>query len=172
MKEITIRDQDLGFSPIEGLNYRKREAARAVVLDQDGNTALLDVSNHGYHKIPGGGIESDEDIVEALKRECLEEIGCKVRIDGNKPIAIIQEYRDRLNLDQKSYCYLAYINGEKGNPNFTESEIKEGFKVVWLPLTEAIKIAQKDTPDSYEAQFMKKRDLIFLQIAQEILKER
>lgn len=60
--------------------WKKREAARAVLLDDDGHIPLLYVSNLNYHKLPGGGIDEGEDKMQGLARECLEEVGSEVEI--------------------------------------------------------------------------------------------
>jgi ADP-ribose pyrophosphatase YjhB (NUDIX family) len=96
----------------EVIKFKTREAARAVVINNDGNIALLNVSKWNYHKLPGGGINEGEGVIAALKRECREEIGCEVEVTGE--IGEIIEYRKMFNLKQTSYCYLAKVVGEKG----------------------------------------------------------
>jgi 8-oxo-dGTP pyrophosphatase MutT (NUDIX family) len=145
----------------QAISFRVRRAARAVVFDDQGNVALLDVHKYKYHKIPGGGIEAMEDVPTALRRECMEEIGCNV--DIGPEIGEIVEYRGEFKLKQISYCYKARVIGEKGAPSFTEHEKSNDFRVVWVKLEDAIKIFQMDKPDEYEGRFIKERDLIFLQ---------
>ena len=69
----TITDLDLGIEPVKSTITRERCASRAVVFDKDNNVALLDATLKNYHKLPGGGIEENEDFTQALKRECKEE---------------------------------------------------------------------------------------------------
>lgn len=61
----TIQEPRVSRKKIQGLpeRYHHRKAARAVVLDSDGSVALLHVSKFGYHKLPGGGVEENEDLV-------------------------------------------------------------------------------------------------------------
>jgi 8-oxo-dGTP diphosphatase len=143
--------------------YLIRKAARAVVFDDDNKIAILRVTKHNYHKIPGGGVEKNEDITEALEREALEETGCKISVTGE--IGEIVEFRDKLDLEQKSYCYLAKVIGEKSQPNFTEEESDDGFEILWTTMDEAIEILKKDKPDDYEGKFIQVRDLCFLEEA-------
>lgn len=142
-------------------DFRLRKAARAVVFDNENKIAILNVANHGYHKLPGGGVEEGEDLMKALEREMTEEIGCKISVVGE--IGKIIEYRDEQNLRQESFCYLANLVGEKGQSDFTEEEINDGFGVIWVSLDEAIEIMEKDQPDDYDGKFIKIRDLCFLE---------
>jgi 8-oxo-dGTP diphosphatase len=68
-----------------GSDLRIRAAARAVVIDPDGRILLVrwdfpDRPQLGYPPMsvwgtPGGGIEPDEDVAAALRRELAEELG-------------------------------------------------------------------------------------------------
>lgn len=147
-------------SPEELAGYRFRQAARAVVFDKEGKIALLFVSKKNYHKLPGGGVEKDESLEEALRRECREEIGCEIKIMGE--IGMTVEYRTKFKLKQESFCYLAEVEGEKGSSAFMDDEIEDGFSVLWIGFDEAIKILEADQPDDYEGKFIKIRDLVFL----------
>jgi len=128
---------------------------------------ILYVSKYNYHKLPGGGLDGDEVIKEALKRECLEEIGCGVEIFGE--LGEIIEYRDKWSLKQHSYCYLANVVGEKGDPDFTQKEIDNGFEIKWVSLDEAIKLLEEDKPEGYEGGFIQIRDRSFLKEAKHFL---
>jgi len=65
------------------VRYTDRHAVRTIVLSADkSKIALIFVQKGQYYKIPGGGIELDEDHGFAAERETLEETGCKVKIKG------------------------------------------------------------------------------------------
>lgn len=147
----------------ERKEYRQRRAARAIVRDDEGNIALLAVTKHNYHKLPGGGIEQEEREIEALKRECLEEIGCAIDVD--EPFGQIEEFRDKIKVHQISVCYTAKVVGEKGQPDFTQKELDKGFKIIWVPAEKAIEVLRDDQPNDYEGPFIQKRDLLFLEEA-------
>ena len=150
--------------------YTVREAARAVVFDGDKNVALLHVSKSGYYKLPGGGIEKEEDIETALRRECIEEIGCEIEILGE--IGSITEYRKIFNITQISYCFLARLKGEKGIPAFEEGETEDGFKEIWLPYNEALEAIKKNTTHEFEGRaYIVPRDIIFLEEAKKYLEK-
>ncbi len=161
-----IKDKDLGLIHKEGITYKKRKAVRAVVFDAENRIALLNVAQHEYHKLPGGGVEEGEDLMEALNREVLEEIGCNVEIISE--VGRIIEFRDEFEQEQESLCYLAKNTGDKGSPDFTQEEASQGFNILWVTLNEAIKLLNNDAPKNYEGIFIKARDIIFLNKAIEL----
>lgn len=159
-----LRTIDLDALPPEKLKtLTLRQAARAVVFDSDHHVALLHVQNGGYYKLPGGGVESGEDLPSALKRECLEEIGCQVEV--GQEVGMTLEYRDKYNIKQESYCYLARVIGSKGVPQFTEEEIADGFTSLWVPLKDAIQLVADANTENYEGKFIIPRELVFLREA-------
>ncbi|HZJ41250.1 MAG TPA: NUDIX domain-containing protein [Candidatus Saccharimonadales bacterium] len=155
------------LTPEEIEDFEVREAARAVVFDEDKNVALLYVAKYNRHKLPGGGVEEHEGVEEALYRECLEEIGCQV--EKFAEVGEIVEYRDKWSLEQHSYCFLAKVIGAKGEPNFTPEEKVNGFEIKWVSFEEAIELLKQDDPEDYEGKFIKIRDAIFLKEAYEII---
>jgi ADP-ribose pyrophosphatase YjhB (NUDIX family) len=164
---LTIRDQDLSFvNPFPEV-YRERRAARALIFDEAGKIALLHVAKRGYHKLPGGGIEASEEIEQALQRELQEEIGCSAK--NIRELGVVEEYRQKFSLHQVSYCYLAELDGSKGQPHPEEEEIVDGFAPVWLNLEEAIDILESEgRVNDYEGRFICRRDLTFLRAGQEL----
>ena len=164
-----IKEQDVisGFSAGVKVDYILRKAARAVVFDKDNKIALLNVSKKNYHKLPGGGIKDNENIKEGLERECEEEIGCDIEI--KREIGLIKEYRDKINIFQESYCYLAKIRGKKGKPNFTKKELNHGFHLNWVKLDNAINLIKNDKPINYEGKFIVIRDLAFLKEVKKLI---
>ncbi|HEY5220912.1 MAG TPA: NUDIX domain-containing protein [Candidatus Paceibacterota bacterium] len=160
----TIRDSDVDSDIPDGIPQQERGASRAIVFDADGNVALLNVTKKHYHKLPGGGIEQGEDIETALRRELIEEIGCSVK--NLRELGSIEEYRNKWNLHQISYCFLADLDGPKGVPHLEEGEIADGFEPVWLGLVDAIKILESEVPiEDYQGKFIQLRDVTFLKEA-------
>lgn len=66
----TIQFKDL--KPEDTEKFEIRKAARAVVFDNDKNIGILYVGKHNYHKLPGGGLEGEENIDSALKENALK----------------------------------------------------------------------------------------------------
>lgn len=152
----------------------KRKASRAVLFDNEKLIPILYVSKLNYHKLPGGGIDAGESKKEALERECLEEVGSTIEINGK--IGKLIEYRSKQrfgikrDMIQTSYCYYGNILS-KGEPDFTEEELFNGFNIVWLPIEDAIQKMENDIPLDFEGTYILKRDLTFLREFQTSINE-
>jgi len=130
----------------------------------------MNVSLHSYHKLPGGGIDEGESIIQALERELLEEVGCKAEVIAE--LGTVIEYRnyDDGGLEQTSYCYLARQTGDQVASALEDGELAEGMvEVKAKNIDEAISLLTNDKPDNLEGKFIQKRDLAFLKAAKEQL---
>ena len=151
----------------EADKFEVRTAVRAVVFDQNENIALLHVSKLNYYKLPGGGVETGEDLHTALKRECLEELGCNIEITGG--LGQIIEYRKLFNQKQISPCYLARAVGNNQPPSFTSEEKENGFEIMWVSLDDAIKLLSSSKSSNSEATlYIVPRDKYFLELARNL----
>lgn len=161
---LTLNPENVSEEEIQ--NYSIREASRAIVVDENKNIALLNVSKHGYYKLPGGGIEYGESRLEALQRECIEETGCNITI--LEEIGSIIEYRKIFELKQTSYCYLVGVKGNKAIPSFTQGELDDSFKLEWLSYEKALaNLNQNLTTDFEGKEYIVPRDATFLKKAAE-----
>jgi len=70
----------------------------------------------------------------------------------------------------QSYCYLCDIDNELGATNFEAHEIKNGMKVVWLSIYDAIKHNEQTMANSDKKGMSIERETFLLKlIAQELL---
>ena len=133
--------------------------------------ALMDVTCDKYHKLPGGGIEGEEDIHNALIREVQEESGCLAQVQ--QEVGIVIEERlypgEPTGLFQISYCFFGKVV-QKGKPSLTKSEKERGFEFIWVGIQEGIKILEREKPFGYSPRFINKRDLLFLKKGKEMFK--
>jgi 8-oxo-dGTP diphosphatase len=121
-------------------------------VNKNNYVPLLFVSKHNYHKLPGGGIENNEIVSEALRREILEEVGVSIKSIEN--IGVIIEHRDKIKLLQISYCYFAKINKFIKKPSFTKKELSDGFELKWMSFDKAINTIRRDKPSNYTGKFI------------------
>lgn len=74
-----------------------------------------------YYVIPGGGVEKGETILEAAKREIMEELGIEIEVT-DKYFYLEKE-------DAKEYFYIAkYVSGKIGSgagPEFTNRNVEK-----------------------------------------------
>ena len=153
---VNIEDRD---------NYFYRRAVRAVLRDENGKVALMYAALGDYYKLPGGGVDEGESLDDALARELLEETGCKIIV--KKELGIVLEWRDFVRMHQASYAYEANVDGDIGNPSFTQSELDEGFELRWInSIDEAIKLVHDNAKrDDLGSVFLAKRDVAILRAA-------
>jgi len=171
LREIT--NKDIGEKR-EAREFKQfRQSARAVIIDDEKRIALLFVSKSNYHKLPGGGLENNETLEQALARETREEIGCEVEILAELGRIIeYKQYEDTGALKHESFGYLAKIIGEKGKPSFTSKEKELGFKrVKWYEIRDAIKLLESDRTEIYHGKFILIRDLALLGEAAKLIEK-
>lgn len=146
-------------------HYQIRHAARAVLKDENGRVALMFAGQRQYYKLPGGGIDEGEDVLEALARELLEETGCTAKVTGE--IGIVEEWRNFEELHQISYAFSTTKVEQVSSPAFTQSELEEGFEVRWATdINEAIQLVEeKVSHEDIHVRFMAQRDTAILRAA-------
>jgi len=156
--------------------FKKRLTGKAIVFDHGDNVALVGNRINSFYLLPGGGINKDESVENGIIRECLEEIGCHVRLLNN--VGIVEDYRDRDKKHYFNYCYTARLVGEKGRSKLTEDEDKNGMHVIWVSLDEGVKILEKELEQLkkgevrfYNTGFNILRDHIFLTKARKFSKQ-
>lgn len=117
-----------------------REAVRAVIIRD--NQLLMIHTNKGDYKFPGGGINPEERMEDALIREVEEESGYKVHKVGERIGNIIESHRDQFVEDaifeMKSSYYLCEISDEYMGQHLDPYEEEQEFKVAWISMEEAI----------------------------------
>lgn len=136
-----ITDKNIGEMPIEMSNPRLRLGARGIVIREDGKIAIFNKSNKNEYKLPGGGLEGEEEPEEAFKRETLEETGCEVEII--EYLGTTEEYKSLNNFKQISYVFVGKVLKDTKQLNVTEKEKDEGAKLLWETPEKALELITK-----------------------------
>jgi 8-oxo-dGTP pyrophosphatase MutT (NUDIX family) len=162
---LTIRDEDIFPSekllePSSAAPY-KRIAVRFIILDESGDIALVRGKGGKYYLMPGGGVEGEESLEEAVRRECMEEVGCEIEI--LKEIGYTVEHRNMDNRDQETHCFIAKVVGDKGSPQSTQED-EIGLEVTWLSPSKALEtlLEHKNNVAGYNGNFNVRAHIAFL----------
>lgn len=62
-------------------SWAERSSRVTLLVDFDEQFAIVMDTQHSYWFLPGGGVEQNESIEEAARREAFEELGLEVRIN-------------------------------------------------------------------------------------------
>ena len=168
MKQLgTIREEDI-FSRNEVIEiaYEDRRAVKAIIVDADGNIAMVGKTKSGYRLLPGGGVESGESDAAAITRECLEEIGCLVVVE--QAIGEVEDYRARDARHQTTACYLGRVVGAKGVPRSQQTDELD-LEVSWVHPSEVLRLLKEQAvslPEKfYNGHFNTRMQALFLEEA-------
>ena len=137
--------------PISELTFRP--SVYGILIQS--NKILL-VKQKGGYDFPGGGINMDETIEHALKREFFEETGIKVKIGevvdcrsnfflSGYYSGIIKPYNSTL-----MYFTCKKLSGRLSNKNFCGYEKKFAIKPEWVELDKIKKIKYQNSVDSFK----------------------
>lgn len=163
IRTITEHDFHRQTNPDTWPSFKERLGARAVMINENYEIALMHVSNWNYYKLPGGGIDEGESIEQALRRELHEEAGVD-EIEILAEIGEIDEIREEMMKKSIHYCYLVKLIGALSAPKQTDKELEEGYQIIWAKnLDEAIRLVESGKPPAYGPHFERLRELTFLQ---------
>ena len=150
-----ITDEDLGVKKTEMKEPIIRYASRGIIVNDLGEIAIIHKKNKKEYKLPGGGIELQENKIEAFKREILEETGCLVK--EIQEIGYTEELKSLENFKQISYVFVAKVDKNTGELNLTDMEKEEGAEVLWMDIISA----EKYIEDCYNNLVESKYDSIY-----------
>ncbi len=176
VSHITSADIKETFESKYNTEVFGRVAVRAVLLNEKNQVALMHISKFHAYKLPGGGVDDEENLEKAFKREVLEETGYSCEIEGELGF-VVEERAPREDLThvdlkgmiQISFCYLAKAIQFVG-VELTDEEAEKGFELVWVDsIDEAIQLIKMSYKDIEDAKFMSLRDEAILQKANAIL---
>ncbi len=164
---IKLQDRQYPYTYID----HDRNIVRAIVYDNDGLFYFVRANRDDIFgkatmiETSGGGVEENEDLISALKRELKEELGIQVEIISK--IGVVSDYYNILHRHNISNYFLCKVIAF-GDNNLTDDE-KNVFHISTLKLTyeEAIEeykrcsnakigrlVANRELPIIYKAKEM------------------
>lgn len=142
-----------------------RPSARAVII-KDGKIAMVYSKKYNYYKFPGGGIEADECMEDALIREVLEETGLCVIRDSIQEYGQVHRIQKGTKEDifiQDNYYFLCSVKKDIEQQNLDKYEADEGFTLEFLKPQLAIDVNRKTILDDF-TQVMLEREALVLEL--------
>lgn len=164
-----ISDVDIGEKELFCENPNTRTAVRVILINDENKIAILHKKNKNEYKLVGGGVDEGEDFEDALKRETLEESGCKIEILSE--LGYVEEYRGKMNFKQISYVYIARVIEDTKILHLTQKELDEGAEICWFDLEVALEkmsncydnVKSSVYSSVYSTKIIIKRDICILQ---------
>ena len=156
MKKIAeLTDKNL-LGQLGEAHSEPRYKVRAILRNSCGKYAVMYEDSTGLYSLPGGGVESGEDLLTALKREMLEETGSTC--DVINELGYIYENRAYCDKQQYSYFFTVTTTGPSMAPAFTSEEIDVGTKLMWCALEEMVSLIENGKPHTNQQIYLKARD--------------
>lgn len=109
-----------------------RVAAGGLALLRQNDTwhiALVAEDGHYDYVLPKGGVEKDEELEQAAKREILEEAG----IGDLRTIAYLGK-KERLNFEKTNWTIIHFFLFVTTQHEGVPTDTKKNFKLFWFPL--------------------------------------
>lgn len=169
-----IQDEDVGLPAKTGdvESYTFKTGARAIMLNEKQQVALIHSVNRGWYKLPGGGHENDELRRENLQREVLEETGYKIK--NVRAIGVARNTRHDWQMQAEAWMYLCEADEFVGKEPMAD-EIEDGDTLEWFDSFDdaiaALKAVKLDEIGFYGAYFFTKREIDSLEYAKRLLQE-
>lgn len=72
--------------------FRERNRASGIILNDKKEIILMNLTNMYFHMLPGGGVDLNESIEEALYRELKEKTGVNIQIISDMCCNVFSTY--------------------------------------------------------------------------------
>ena len=121
---LELRDEEWPFDYTD----HDRSIVRAIVYDDEGFFYFVRADRDDIFakavviETSGGGVEADENLGEAIKRELLEELGAEVEVVGK--IGVVSDYYNLIHRHNVNNYFLCHVVSF-GERHLTEDEINK-----------------------------------------------
>lgn len=147
----------------------RRPSARAIII-KDGKIAMVYSKKYNYYKFPGGGIEADECMEDALIREVLEETGlCVIEnsIQEYGQVHRVQKGKKEDIFIQDNYYFLCCVKENLERQNLDKYEEEEGFTLDFVDPQLAIDVNRENALDDLDPVMLEREARVLELLIQE-----
>ncbi len=142
----------------------RRDSARSIII-RGGRVAMIHSLKYDYYKFPGGGINKDENPVEAMIRETREEAGLLVVPESVKEYGCVHRIQksDKNQLQcfvQDNYYYLCEVGDEKVPQKLDGYEAKESYTLEYVEPDIVIKKNRNAVKSPYNPLMLEREALV------------
>lgn len=172
MKEkIVINDDNLKMNEVNKQNSKVR-----AILVNDNNEVMVAYYG-GVILLPGGSMDKDENVLEALRREIREEIGISYETEDLSFLAELDHFQRNYvsregatsNLLVKTYYFTgSYKSIDYSNQHLTRKEKKDGFRLELIPLEEIEKKVLENQNDNPRNEYFQRELLEIINVYKSI----
>ncbi len=151
----------------------RRPSARGIII-KNNKIALVYSKKEKYYKFPGGGINENEDISEALIREVREETGMIVIPESIREFGSVMRrqksnYSPDTIFEQENYYYFCEAEKRLSSQELDDYEKEAEFSLRFVDIDEAINANDDYHSDDYFNEIMIKREMKVLQLVKDYL---
>lgn len=151
--------------PVAPIQY-ERLTVRCMLMDEKGNFVFVRVvgtdefGQRDYIESVGGGVEENESLEEALRRECQEEAGCTIK--EIVPLGLVVDHYHLIQRRTYSVFFQAQVDTWLAHRQLTETEKKFGLQLQFYSPQEAL-VAMNPNHCTMINKLIQQRDYCVLQ---------
>ena len=144
----------------------KRPSARGIIINE-GKIALVYSKSKNYYKLPGGGLEKNEDLKTALIREVKEEVGLIIIPESITEFGRVlrsqkSNYFEETIFEQENFYFLCKAENCQVEQNLDSYEKEADFVLRFTNIDDAIETNQNyHSDDGFDVNMIKRELMVF-----------